>query len=276
MIVDFHTHIFPDAIAGAAMAKLSENEGGVPHYLNATLSDLLCSMDNAKIDRAVTLPIATRPGQERSILSFSKELLANPRIVPFFSTHPDSPDAVSYIEKAAAEGLRGIKIHPYYQNTALDDRRYETMAKAASEAGLIFLTHAGFDPAYPRQRIADARKVLKLKERVPDLVLIAAHFGGFDDWEGLEMLVGSGVYLDTSFALHFFSSEKMSEMILRHGGDYVIFGSDSPWTKQDEELSKIQSLALDSALIDKIKGGNALRLLNDVADRGISSCENTY
>jgi len=261
MIIDFHTHAFPDAIARSAMQKLSAGEGNVPHYLDGTVAALVASMDGARIDKSVLLNIATRPGQEPSICKFCISLLSNPRIIPFFSVHPDVKEGVKLIEEAARAGIRGVKIHPYYQGVSLDDARYETIARACADTGLVLLSHTGFDPGYERERIADARKVLRLKQRIPPLKLVAAHFGGFDDWSDLSILADSGVYLETSFVQHFNAPGRVAEMITQHGADMVLFGTDSPWTEQSEEVKKITSLPLDKESIEKITFKNAENLL---------------
>ena len=86
-------------------------------------------------------------------------------------------------------------------------------------------------------------------------------FGGFDDWGELPILAESGVYLDSSFVLHFNAPHSVAEMIVRHGADMVLFGTDSPWTEQSEEVKKITALPLDKESIEKITCSNALKLL---------------
>ena len=43
-------------------------------------------------------------------------------------------------------GLKGIKLHPDYQDMYFDDIRYEHIVDTASELGLITVVHAGADP----------------------------------------------------------------------------------------------------------------------------------
>lgn len=261
MIIDFHAHAFPDKIAETSIKKISDVSGGVRYYNSGTVNALAFSMADAGIDKSVVLNIATRPGQEQSILKFCRLLQRDSRFIPFFSVHPDSEDAVRYIELAAESGIKGIKIHPYYQNTSLDDSRFEKIIRSASDNGLVILTHAGFDPAYERDRVADAEKILKIKKKLPDLKIIAAHFGGWEDWENASILSQNGIWVDTSFMMHYFPPEKAAEMILAHGKDFVLFGTDTPWTEQKEELEKIKSLPLKNDTVRDITGGNALRLI---------------
>ena len=73
MIIDFHTHIFPDAIASATVQKL----GGISHtraFTDGTAQNLLESMSRAGVDLSILLPVATRPGQCTSINRFAARI----------------------------------------------------------------------------------------------------------------------------------------------------------------------------------------------------------
>ena len=62
MIIDFHTHTFPDAIAAAAVDKLQAASHTKP-FSDGTVSGLRASMATAGIDASVVLPVATSPRQ---------------------------------------------------------------------------------------------------------------------------------------------------------------------------------------------------------------------
>src|SRR5512145_1757542 len=113
MVIDFHTHIFPDKIAKQAVAKLAEESGEYQPKTDGTLSGLLASMDRAGIGRSVVANISTKPTQTEPILDFSRHI-QNDRIVPLISFHPgNSPAEVeSLLSRAAAMGVRGVKLHP--------------------------------------------------------------------------------------------------------------------------------------------------------------------
>ena len=46
MIIDFHTHVFPDKIAVKTTAMLSER-GGIPAFTDGTVQGLLRQMEQA-------------------------------------------------------------------------------------------------------------------------------------------------------------------------------------------------------------------------------------
>ena len=70
MVIDFHTHIFPDALAARAIGGL-EQSGNVKSVLSGRREDLLASMKRAGVDYSLNLPIASRPKQVESINSFA-------------------------------------------------------------------------------------------------------------------------------------------------------------------------------------------------------------
>jgi predicted TIM-barrel fold metal-dependent hydrolase len=141
MYIDFHSHIFPDRLAARSISYL-EQQGNVKARLDGTLSSLLRSMDLANIDKSVICSIATRPAQFDSILGWSKEISSD-RIIPFPSVHPEDPDMVEHIGQISGAGLHGIKLHPYYQQFAIDEERlFPAYEKLAAEKLMVVLIPA--------------------------------------------------------------------------------------------------------------------------------------
>ena len=66
MIIDFHTHTFPDKIASRAIEKL-EGFGDIFSCSDGTSAGLLSSMAKAGISLSVDLPVATAERQVVSI-----------------------------------------------------------------------------------------------------------------------------------------------------------------------------------------------------------------
>jgi hypothetical protein len=271
MIIDVHTHAFPDHIAERAVPFL-EQEGQIEAYLDGTLSSLLASMDAAGVDASVVASIATKPSQFESILSWSKTI-ASHRILPFPSVHPEDDAAANRVSRIARAGFWGLKMHPYYQGFALTDARVQPIFEAVQDAGLVLLMHAGFDLAFPRDRLADPTKVREIMRRYPMLKLIASHLGAWEDWDEVEThLLGREIYLDTSYALPFLPTERAKAILSRHPEEYLLFGTDSPWGGQAAEIETIRSLDLPPERTRKILGENAARLLGiDTAERYVAA-----
>ena len=145
MLIDFHTHAFPEKIAGRAMASLSHGSGGMVSQTDGTAERLKTEMERDGVDISVVLSIATNPKQQHSVNDFAIAMNRDPRLVAFGSVHPDAPDALEELERIAAAGLKGVKFHPEYQHFYADEERMKPIYRKISELGLITTFHAGHD-----------------------------------------------------------------------------------------------------------------------------------
>ncbi len=263
-IIDFHTHAFPDKVAATAIPAL-EDIGKVKASHDGRISSLLASMDKAAIDASVLCCIATKIEQGASILSWSKAIRSE-RIIPFPSFHPDDSEALARIEEIKAAGFSGIKMHPYYQKFVLDEERMLPLYEKIMEQNLILVMHTGFDIGFPRERIADPKRIAAVIERFPNLKLVATHMGAWDQWDEVEStLAGRSLYMDISFSLHQLSVDDARRLLLKHPADKILFGTDSPWANQKEVIGQLQALALEPELNEAILHRNAEQLLASVS-----------
>jgi predicted TIM-barrel fold metal-dependent hydrolase len=93
-------------------------------------------------------------------------------------------------------------------------------------------------------------------------IIVAAHFGGHDQWDNVEKyLVGTDIYLDTSMGFDFFPHEQFLRIVKNHGADKILFASDYPWSNAKSEIDQLKSLPLSDNEINAILGENAKRIL---------------
>ena len=116
MVIDFHTHIFPDTIASKTIAAL-EQTSGIEAATDGTLRGLLASMEMAGVDMSVVLPVVTKPSQFESINRYAKSVneTYSGKILSFGGIHPDCEDYKQKLDFIKELGLPGIKLHPDYQ-----------------------------------------------------------------------------------------------------------------------------------------------------------------
>jgi predicted TIM-barrel fold metal-dependent hydrolase len=259
-IIDFHTHAFPDELAPRAMPQLAA-KSGLKAFTDGTIGSLLRSMDAAGIERSVVACIATRPGQFPSILKWTKAI-ASERIIPFPSVHPDEPEAAEMIGRVEAEGLKGIKLHPYYQDFLLDEERMFPIYEQLQDSSLILLCHTGFELAYPRVKRCEPARVLKVLESFPGMTVVTSHLGAWQAWEeSRDHFMGKPIYMELSFSIDQMPEALARELLLNHPKDYLLFGTDSPWAGQKETLDFFLSLDLGAEREAAILYENAERLL---------------
>lgn len=264
MVIDFHTHTFPDKIAPQTIAALAEKSGSTP-YRNGTLSSLLESMRKNGVDYSVILPVATKPSQVPSINRLAAQLNGKDGIIYAGCIHPLCENVEAVLDDIRQSGLFGLKIHPDYQNTCLDDPVFLRILREAAKRDLVVVTHAGIDIGYPETVHCTPDMVLHVLDELSGLVddkLVLAHMGGCDlPEEVLEKLCGKPVYFDTAYVLDRYP-EKCLRIIRAHGADHILFATDSPWADQGKYVELLQSFDLPQADKDKIFFENALRLTN--------------
>jgi len=262
-IVDFHTHAFPDALAERAMKTLEE-EGGIKAHLDGRVSSLLSSMDTHSIEKSVVCSIATKPSQFDPILKWCKQIQSE-RIIPFPSFHPGDPDFRERIIEIKGEGFKGIKFHPYYQDFALNEEGLFPVYEEICRTNLVVVVHTGFDIAFPRIPKADPLGIVEVKKRFPELKLVTTHLGSWEQWKEVEeLLMGKPIFMEISCSLESLDKNRAREIILNHPRDYILFGTDSPWTGQGETLALLQNLDLGEEMENLILKENAVNLLNSV------------
>ena len=263
MVIDFHTHTFPDSIAEQAVAHLSK-VGHATAFIDAKRDTLIRSMRDNQIDISVVLPVATAPKQVKGINRLSAELNGREGLFYAGAVHPDCDDIEETLDFIKASGLFGIKLHPDYQGVHFDDPRYLRIMEAAARRGLFIVTHAGVDIAYRDHVHCTPDMVLRVLDTLGGVIdnkLILAHMGGYElPDEVIEKLCGKPVLMDTAAVLDLYP-DRCVEIILRHGAERVLFATDSPWRSQRQYVEILRSLPLTDAQRESILHGNAERIL---------------
>lgn len=277
MIIDFHTHTFPENIAAVALQKM-QGDCHSAAFTKGTETALRESMKEAKIDYSVVLPVVTNPLKASHINRVSIEENGKDGLIFFGGIHPDTADYKEELENLAKNGIKGIKIHPVYQGANIDDIRYLRILSKAAELGLTVVTHAGDDIGFPGVYRCSPKMLYNALKQLKGIKLVAAHMGGWRRWDEVkEILSETDVYIDTAFSLGeitpiddgYYSPEELkmltnsqfTEIVKIFGEDRILFGTDSPWDSQKKAIEEISSLSINQDEKDKIFYKNALRLL---------------
>ncbi len=262
-VIDFHTHIFPDKIAKQTMDALAADSGRYRPCTDGTLQGLLDSMQRANISASLVANIATKPSQMYPILEYCRQIRSG-SIHPLVSFHPsNSPEEVEeMLGQAQREKIRGVKLHPLYQNFNIDDKWMYGFYELIASCGLFVVFHTGYNAASPANSQADVERIKKIADWFRDLTIVCTHVGGWKQWERISCLSNcANVHTETSLTLSEVSDEEFIRLISHFDEDRVLFGSDSPWTDQQEMLKRTVRLNISDARKEKLLYKNAAALL---------------
>ena len=256
MIIDAHVHLYPDSIAEKAAGSIGTFYA-MPVRYDGSARTLLRVCGAAGVDRCVLCSVATAPAQVRPInvfLAAEKDRLG---FAALGALHPQMTETqlIEELDFMHAEGLSGAKLHPDFQRFHADDPAVFFIYEALAAYRLPLLLHAGdsrYDFSSP-QRVANVAKAF------PGLTLVAAHLGGWSEWEeSARLLPGCGnVLVDTSSSLYSLAPERARQVIRAFGAERVLFGTDYPMWDATDELRMLRGLGLTEEELELILWKNA-------------------
>ncbi len=238
---DTHAHIYPGKLAEKATASVGEfyhakmENVGLPHVL-------LEKGKKAGVDRFLVCSVATKVSQVRSINEFiERKCKQYPEFVGLAAWHQDVEDISAELDDIQSRGLRGIKLHPDFQEFYIDDPGMLPFYQEADRRGLPVLFHTGDC----RTDFSSPRRLMNVLERIPDFTCIAAHLGGYTEWEeARQALHGTNVYVDTSSSLFALTKEQARGSIEHFGVEHTMFGTDFPMWEPEIEVRRFLDLGL--------------------------------
>ncbi|MCU0666541.1 MAG: amidohydrolase family protein [Candidatus Omnitrophica bacterium] len=259
MIIDMHTHAWPDKVAERAREHLESlfqhKMVGMP-----TLNTLDKFMLKNHIDTSVICAVATKPQQVPSINDWLFGIKSR-RYRVFCSMHPDYPQWENELNRIRVNG-DGVKLQPEFQGFYADDQKAFPMYQVMEELEIPVLFHCGEELSGTMLVRSSGKRIINIKKAFPKLKIIAAHFGGFKLWEEAEKyLVGEDIYLDTSFFFGFLPDQKVRDLLFSHRPDRLLFGTDFPLVDQAQDLEYLARLGLPQILHERILYKNAENLL---------------
>ena len=267
MIIDFHTHCFPDALAPRAIGQLTDTIASmnIRPATDGTALGLFDSMARAGIDLSVVCNIATNARQMHKVNDFAMELKQRypKKLIPLGSLHPHAEGLDEELARLMAAGIRGIKLHPDYVGLDFDAGDFDSILGLCEEKNVFVVTHAGFDPLSPQHLHCTPSMVRRVMARHPHLKLVVAHMGGLHcEEETLKLLCGQDVYLDTSLMTHRPDKTALLHEILEsHAPDRLLFATDTPWTDAEGEIEAIKRAPLSEKIWEMVFSKNAFSLL---------------
>ena len=259
MIIDAHAHIFPTKIAEKAVAGIGNFYSELTMDLDGTAETLIRTGEAAGVSKFLVQSVATVAVQVESINNFIADSVKKypDKFIGFAAMHPDYEDIEKEIDRAISLGLKGVKLHPDFQQFAINDKKAMKIYEVI-EGRLPLLIHTG-DYRYNWSKPKMMAEVL---EAFPKLDVIGAHFGGWSEWDdAVKYLGGKRIWVDTSSSLYAMTPERARELIDAFGVENVLFGTDFPMWTAESELEMFDKISLSDKEREMILHENAERLL---------------
>ena len=156
-------------------------------------------------------------------------------------------------------GLKGVKLHPDFQQFALNEEKAFKMGEVINEGNVPVLIHCG-DYRY---NYSNPEQLKPFLDKFPDMVVIGAHFAGWSVWEeATEKLAGTpNLFVDLSSSLYELTSQKAKELIYAYGVEKVLWGTDYPMWESESEMELFHNIGLSEEEEKMILYENSAKLL---------------
>ena len=199
---------------------------GAASYCAASVENLLREEQQAGISRCVIRNSAVTPHQVHDVNTFLASAAAShPSFVGFGSIYPGMDGFEEELDRIVSLGLRGSEDPSGLSRSAhrRPVRHRDLLGCRKARASVLF--HMGDD----RHDYSTPQRLMNLLRQVPDLRVIAAHFGGWRAWElSYENPLPENVLYDTSSTTPMIPRDFVLRMLDRFGPERFLFGSDFP------------------------------------------------
>lgn len=277
MVIDIHTHIFPNAII----------ENRANYFSGESAFKLLYEPSKSKLFSAdEIIEVMDEQGVDKSaILGFpwvNPDLfrMNNDCIIEAVSKYPDrligmgcfdlnSPEAPKETERCLNAGLSGIGELAFY-DSGIDEEALKKMSPVmdlckARDLPVLIHTNEPVGHYYPGKTPITLAQIYNLAQAYPDNKIILAHWGGGIFFYNLlkrdAKNVLKNIYYDTAASPYLFDPEIYKAAIELAGVEKILFGSDLPLLKPSRYRKDMETAGISVEDTEKILGKNAAKLL---------------
>jgi len=275
VIIDFHTHIFPQEVRENREEYLKRDRTFAEMYANpkakiATAEELLQSVDEHGVDVSVALGFAWR--EHELCIRHNDYLLesaakSNQRIVPFCTVNMawDEAEATGEIARCAKLGAKGLgELRPESQAWDLNGEPGARLAALAKEHQFVLLFHVtevgGHE--YAGKNGLQLGAFYRFAMEHPDLAIVGAHFAGGLPFAMPEApQVSLTAFADTAARRFLYPETVYQDAVSRWGAERILPGSDFPLVSQKAQIEEVRANVSGEREQRLVLGENAARLL---------------
>jgi len=277
MLIDFHTHIFPEAVRQHREAFYKDEPAfellySSPRSKLAGAREIVSEMDTAGIDCSVVFGF---PWKSMKTMRMHNDYILDAvkrypdRLIGLCCLDPMHPEAAMEARRCLKEGLCGLGELAFYGTgfTPSIIERLQPLMTLCREADVPALIHTN-EPVghiYPGKAPMTLVEIYRLVQAFPANKIVLAHWGGglflFHLLKKEVKTALKNVYVDTAASPFLYDPD-----IYRIAADIItpekiLFGSDYPLLTPSRYLDEMHRGNLSPSEIHTISGQNAKRLL---------------
>jgi len=276
MIIDCHTHIFPDEIRKDRGPFCERDRGFSSIYKNletrlAGVEDLIASMDESGVERSV---ICGFPWNRPDLCSLHNQYLLESasrypnRLTVFISLlFPDPDWSEKELDRCMKAGVRGVGEIAFYchEMTSQDIESMKPILIQMEKHKILLLLHTNelVGHPYPGKGMTPLERFYDLVLSFPRLPILLAHWGGGLPFYELMPEVAkamANVYYDTAASPFLYSKKIYAIVSGIVGARKILFGTDFPLIPPRRYFEELEGSGLSKEDREKILGLNFLRL----------------
>jgi len=275
MIIDCHTHIFPEEVRKDREDFCKKDEAFSFIYKSSKAKmvgaeDLIASMDESRINRSV---ICGFPWNQPDLCSFHNHYLMESasrypdRLIVFISLLFSNPDwSGKELDRAVKGGARGVGEIAFYRDemTSQDIHSMRPILIQMEKQGIPLLLHTNetIGHSYPGKGKTPLERFYELILSFPNLSIILGHWGGGLPFYELMPEVAKSmvnVCYDTAASPFIYSKKiyAIASQIL--GAEKIMFGTDFPLISPRRYFKELEESGLPKQDREKILGLNFLK-----------------
>lgn len=276
MIIDFHSHVFPDEVRRERDRFMARDPWFATLYARpdsklARAEDVLKAMDGAGVDRTVLLGF---PWRDPGICALHNDYIlecvrrAPDRLLGFAIVQPLDAGAARELDRCLAAGLLGCgELGPDGQGCRLERvADLAPLAEVLQAHGRPLLTHCSepLGHLYPGKGTVWPQLLYQAALNFPDLLIVGAHWGGgLPFYELMPEVAGAlrNVYYDTAASTYLYRFDIFRQVVALAGVERVLWGTDYPLLGQARFLARTRAAGLTDPELAQVLGGNAAQLL---------------
>ena len=277
MIVDCHTHIFPEEMRKNREAFCERDEGfsSIYHHSKARMvgvEELIASMDESGVEQSV---ICGFPWSHPDLCSYHNQYLMESasrypnRLIVFISILFFDPEwSGMELDRGIRGGAKGVGEIAFYHDE-MTSREIDSIKPILTQMEqkripLLLHTNERIGHIYPGKGRTPLERFYELILSFPNLSILLAHWGGgllFYELMPEVTKVMANVYYDTAASPFIYSKKIYAIAREIVGVEKILFGTDFPLIRPQRYFQELKASGLSEEDQEKILGLNFLKLV---------------